>query len=261
MRASRWRPLRHELVQPGDRAAPLRHDERQRDSYLPGGRARVGNIDPAFVQQMGDFDYGLRARQAGCSVWVAPGTSAPARSHPERRPGEQPLGEELRQLWSLKELDAEVVGGLLSPLGRSAVAAVLAEPVPAPAPDRAHAAAPTAARRAVSQFDPPASPDGSTMTARAVSGLRWSSLGYAALLVANVVYTVTMSRLLDPVGVRAHGAGSDRRAVRPVLRSDGAGIRSGAEAGALEGGCPGGVDCRGRRRRGAATRCCGSWPQ
>jgi len=63
----------------------------------------------------------------------------------------------------------------------------------------AHAAAPTAARRAMSQFDPPASPDGSTMTAQAVSGLRWSSLGYAALLLANVVYTVTMSRLLDPV--------------------------------------------------------------
>ena len=63
----------------------------------------------------------------------------------------------------------------------------------------AHTAAPTAARRAMSQFDPPASPDGSTMTAQAVSGLRWSSLGYAALLLANVVYTVTMSRLLDPV--------------------------------------------------------------
>ena len=51
----------------------------------------------------------------------------------------------------------------------------------------------------MSEFDPPASPDGSTMTAQAVSGLRWSSLGYAALLLANVVYTVTMSRLLDPV--------------------------------------------------------------
>jgi O-antigen/teichoic acid export membrane protein len=51
----------------------------------------------------------------------------------------------------------------------------------------------------VSQFDPPGNPDGSTLTARAVSGLRWSSLGYAALLAANVVYTVTMSRLLDPV--------------------------------------------------------------
>ena len=51
----------------------------------------------------------------------------------------------------------------------------------------------------MSQFDPPGNPDGSTLSARAVSGLRWSSLGYAALLAANVVYTVTMSRLLDPV--------------------------------------------------------------
>jgi O-antigen/teichoic acid export membrane protein len=63
----------------------------------------------------------------------------------------------------------------------------------------AQAAAPTVVHRAVSQFDPPVSPDGSTLTARAVSGLRWSSLGYAALLIANVVYTVTMSRLLHPV--------------------------------------------------------------
>jgi lipopolysaccharide exporter len=64
---------------------------------------------------------------------------------------------------------------------------------------RAQAAALPAARRAVGQFDPSASGDGSTLTARAVSGLRWSSIGYAALLIANVVYTVTMSRLLDPV--------------------------------------------------------------
>jgi lipopolysaccharide exporter len=53
----------------------------------------------------------------------------------------------------------------------------------------------------VSQFDaPPSAPDDrSTLTARAASGLRWSSLGYAALMAANVVYTVTISRLLDPV--------------------------------------------------------------
>jgi GT2 family glycosyltransferase len=65
---------------------------------------RIGNLDPAFVQQMGDFDYGLRARQAGCSVWVAPGTVGTCAPHPERRPGEQPFGEELRRLWSRKEL-------------------------------------------------------------------------------------------------------------------------------------------------------------
>jgi GT2 family glycosyltransferase len=65
---------------------------------------RVGNVDPRFVQQMGDFDYGLRARAAGCSVWVAPGTIGTCASHPERHPGERPFVEELRRLWSVKEL-------------------------------------------------------------------------------------------------------------------------------------------------------------
>jgi GT2 family glycosyltransferase len=33
---------------------------------------RVGNIDPAFIHTLGDLDYGLRTRQQGGSVWVAP---------------------------------------------------------------------------------------------------------------------------------------------------------------------------------------------
>jgi GT2 family glycosyltransferase len=33
----------------------------------------VGNIDPGFTHGMGDMDYGLRARQAGCQIVVAPG--------------------------------------------------------------------------------------------------------------------------------------------------------------------------------------------
>ena len=65
---------------------------------------RVGNLDPAFVQPMGDFDYGLRARHAGCAVWVAPGTVGMCAPHPKRRPGQQPFGEELARLWSRKEL-------------------------------------------------------------------------------------------------------------------------------------------------------------
>ena len=61
---------------------------------------RVGNIDPAF-QQMGDYDYGLRARAAGCSVWVA--RHGRHCAHPARRAGERPV-DELRRLWSVKEL-------------------------------------------------------------------------------------------------------------------------------------------------------------
>ncbi len=41
--------------------------------------------------------------------------------------------------------------------------------------------------------------DEPSLTARAASGLRWSSLGFAALMVANLAYTMTMSRLVDPV--------------------------------------------------------------
>ena len=41
--------------------------------------------------------------------------------------------------------------------------------------------------------------DDSSLTAQAASGLRWSSVGYGALLVANLAYTMTISRLVDPV--------------------------------------------------------------
>ena len=34
---------------------------------------KVGNIDASFTHQRGDIDYGLRARQQNCSVWLAPG--------------------------------------------------------------------------------------------------------------------------------------------------------------------------------------------
>jgi GT2 family glycosyltransferase len=34
---------------------------------------RVGNLDPAFRQSMGDLDYGLRAIKSGCQIQIAPG--------------------------------------------------------------------------------------------------------------------------------------------------------------------------------------------
>jgi lipopolysaccharide exporter len=49
------------------------------------------------------------------------------------------------------------------------------------------------------QFDAaPPGRDGSNLTARAASGLRWSYLGFATLMVVNLVYTAVISRLLDP---------------------------------------------------------------
>ena len=34
---------------------------------------KVGNLDAEFIHTMGDLDYGLRARQLGCFIWVSPG--------------------------------------------------------------------------------------------------------------------------------------------------------------------------------------------
>jgi lipopolysaccharide exporter len=61
-------------------------------------------------------------------------------------------------------------------------------------------AAATAERPEGGVFDaaPPAPGERSSLTGRAASGLRWSYLGYGSLMVANVAYTVTISRLLDP---------------------------------------------------------------
>jgi GT2 family glycosyltransferase len=100
----RWRPLRSELVEPGDAPRPCDTTNGNATFISRAVVQRIGNIDPAFVQQMGDFDYGLRAQAAGCSVWLAPGTVGTCASHPERRTDEQPLGEELRRRWSLKQL-------------------------------------------------------------------------------------------------------------------------------------------------------------
>ena len=73
-RRSRLRRLRFDLV-------PMAPEPVQVETMhgncvlLPRGVVeRVGNLDPAYRHALGDFDYGLRARAAGCSVWMAPGT-------------------------------------------------------------------------------------------------------------------------------------------------------------------------------------------
>ena len=104
VRPSRWRPLRWELVPPGDEPRPC-ETLNGNAVLIPRAVTRlVGNIDPAFIQQMGDYDYGLRAQAAGCSVWVAPGTIGTCRYHPPRQPRAQPFMRDWRQLSSTKEL-------------------------------------------------------------------------------------------------------------------------------------------------------------
>jgi GT2 family glycosyltransferase len=104
VRLSRWRPMAWTLVQPGGEPRPCETMNGNAVLIPRDVVQRVGNIDPAYVHGMGDTDYGLRARAAGCEVWVAPGTVGTCASHPERRTDLQPLRRELARLWSVKEL-------------------------------------------------------------------------------------------------------------------------------------------------------------
>lgn len=104
VRPSQSRPMHFRLLSP-------RHEPRECETMngncvlIPRQVAeRVGNIDAAYRQKMGDYDYGLRARRAGCSVWITPGTIGTCADHPPRATDTAPLRDELRRLWSVKEL-------------------------------------------------------------------------------------------------------------------------------------------------------------
>lgn len=73
VRRSRWRPLKFDLVEPGEQAK--RCDTMNGNCVLiPRSVVQiVGNLEPAFTHYAGDWDYGLRARRQGCTVWIAPG--------------------------------------------------------------------------------------------------------------------------------------------------------------------------------------------
>lgn len=71
---SRWHPLRVRLVHPGDR--PVEADTFNGNVVLVPRAVyeRVGPIDVGFTHGQADFDYGLRARELGFRVVVAPGS-------------------------------------------------------------------------------------------------------------------------------------------------------------------------------------------
>jgi GT2 family glycosyltransferase len=73
LRGPWFNPVRLQMVQPGTGARPC-HTMNCNCVLVPREVARrVGNLDPVFTHRMGDLDYGLRALEAGCTLWVAPG--------------------------------------------------------------------------------------------------------------------------------------------------------------------------------------------
>lgn len=79
VRRSRIHPMKYCLVAPGTSAqecAAMNGNV----VMIPRKVAQVvGNISRDYTHSMGDFDYALRARKLGCSVWVAPGYAGTCR--------------------------------------------------------------------------------------------------------------------------------------------------------------------------------------
>lgn len=68
-----WRPLSFRLVEP-DQDPKLCDTMNGNCVLIPAEVVKVvGNLDPVFNHFLSDHDYGLRAQQHGCTIWVAPG--------------------------------------------------------------------------------------------------------------------------------------------------------------------------------------------
>lgn len=73
IKSKKWYSNKYEFIQPSDEITKC--DTMYGNCVLiPASvAAKVGNLDSAFIHNLGDLDYGLRARKLGCSVWIAPG--------------------------------------------------------------------------------------------------------------------------------------------------------------------------------------------
>lgn len=73
IRRSRWWPLKFTWLETNGEPQEC-HTMDGNCVFIPHGVAElVGNIDETFTHGTGDWDYGLRARKLGCSIWVVPG--------------------------------------------------------------------------------------------------------------------------------------------------------------------------------------------
>lgn len=104
-RVSRFNPLNFHLVPPQEK--PLQCDAICGNCVLiPKSVVDIlGNMDPAYEHRWGDVDYGLSAREAGCTLWIAPGFMADCSANPNAdkwRDRSLPLRARFRELHSLK---------------------------------------------------------------------------------------------------------------------------------------------------------------
>jgi GT2 family glycosyltransferase len=96
-----WRPLKFALMEP-DSSAPVACDTMNGNVVLVSGAVveRIGNIDPRFTHQIGDLDYGLRAKRAHIPIWLAPGFIGKCRRIPRSEKWKDPAVP-LRTRWNI----------------------------------------------------------------------------------------------------------------------------------------------------------------
>ena len=85
-RPHRARPLLFELALPVEQPRPVTTMNGNCVLIPRDVVQRIGVLDPAFTHGMGDFDYGLRARAAGVTVWSTPGTVGACPRNPQSAP-------------------------------------------------------------------------------------------------------------------------------------------------------------------------------
>ncbi len=107
VRSSWWHPLQCTYAYPGEEAKPC--DTMNGNCILIRREVFevVGNLDPAFAHNIADWDYALRAKQKGCTVWVAPGYVGTCARNPQPRGltgAELSLSEQLKRVSQPKGL-------------------------------------------------------------------------------------------------------------------------------------------------------------
>jgi GT2 family glycosyltransferase len=97
-RTSTWHPGKLDRVEPDDTRLQLVDTFNGNMVYVPSQVVeRIGIIDGTFTHATGDSDYGLRARQAGLPVVLAPGYFGTCRRNP-------PVTHDLRTIFDRKGL-------------------------------------------------------------------------------------------------------------------------------------------------------------
>lgn len=83
-RASRWHPLKFELVPPGPGPREVRTVNGNLVLIPRAVVDAIGVLSEVYVHAIGDFAYGLEARRAGARVWICPGVQGECgRNDPE----------------------------------------------------------------------------------------------------------------------------------------------------------------------------------